>query len=206
MEEERMPMYTIERDSTSHRRELEKKLYGLDLISDNLREMTVVAWMTAWTSSTFKTLEDMPWGGLHPSYLLIDHVNEVTRIGIALANAAKAEWKTDIPADILIPTLILHDIDKPLMYMRRGDDVIRTQLASELPHGIIGAMLLRDLGFGERVVNAVAMHSPLMPFHGKTQEAYVLHYADHFACDNAFLRDGLTPLYFLQAHPEGKKK
>lgn len=202
-----MPIYTIERESRYHRRELEQRLYGLDLISADLREKTVVAWMTAWTSSTYKELDDFPWGVMHPTYRLIDHVNEVTRLGIDFAQSAKTIWKTDIPPDILIPTLILHDVDKPLLSTRRGDgEYVRSQLASELPHGIVGAMLLRELGFEDRVVNAVAMHSPLMPFHGKTQEAYVLHYADHFACDNAFLRDGLTPLYFLQGHPEGKKK
>lgn len=194
-------MYVIERASRKHRETVERDLFGLDLVSPDLREKIVVAWMTSWSSSVFEELRDVPWSKMGLDYALIDHVNEVTRIGISLAKTAKDEWGTQIDPDILIPILILHDVDKPLLYKPEGEAFVRTYLATRLPHGVIGGMLCRDLGFDDEIVEAVSIHSPLMPFQGVRPADFILHYADHFACDNALLRENRDPLYFLQAHP-----
>ncbi len=37
-----------------------------------------------------------------------------------LARRAAADWGADVSNDILLPILILHDGDKPLMYVREG--------------------------------------------------------------------------------------
>jgi hypothetical protein len=193
--------YTIDRDKGRRRDEVESWLFGLDLISDKLRDLTVTAWATSWSSSTYESLWEIPWGSVDIEYRLAAHVNEVTRIGLDLAQRATQEWGYTFDPEILVPTLILHDVDKPLLFERAGGVTRRTALAQQLAHGVIGALLLQELGFDEVIVSTVAMHSPKMPFHGVNPEAYVLHYADHFACDNALLKEGRQPLYFLQKHP-----
>ena len=137
-----------------------------------------------------------PGAGFYP---LMRHVNEVTRAGVDLGRRAAADWGSALPPELLLPILILHDVDKPLLYRREGGGAVHTDLYHELPHGVIGAMLLKELDFPHVVVSTVATHATNAPFHGRNPEAHVLHYADLFAADHAFRSMGETPLY-LRRH------
>jgi hypothetical protein len=186
--------YVIDRTSNSRRQAVTEKIWGLDLVSPGLREDVITAWVTTWAASPYERLEDMPWTeGV--DYPLLSHVNEVTRAGVDLAARAKADWGNDVGADVLVPILILHDVDKPLMYERRDGKVVRSQLADEIPHGVVGGMLLKELGFCHEVVSTVTTHSPKMPYRGRNFSAYVLHHADMFSADHALMAMGRTPTY-----------
>ena len=154
----------------------------------------MTAWVTTFAASPYERLEDMPWTeGV--DYPLLSHVNEVTRAGIDLAKRAKADWGSDVLNDVLVPILILHDVDKPLMYERRDGNVVRSKLADEIPHGVVGGMLLKELGFRHEIVATVTTHSPKMPYRGRNFSAYVLHHADMFSADHALMAMGKTPTY-----------
>jgi putative nucleotidyltransferase with HDIG domain len=189
-----MPFFTIDKTSNSRRKTVEDWLWGLDLVTSPVREQIVTAWTSAWASSPYERLEDMPFT-TGVDYPLMKHVNEVTKAGVDLAKRAKSDWGTDVDMDTLMSILILHDVDKPLMYERRGSEIGYSKLSTEVPHGVVGAMLLRDLGFPDEVVGVVATHSPKMPFHGKGHAAYVLHYADLFSADHAIMLVGKEPFY-----------
>jgi hypothetical protein len=187
--------YTIDRGSNSRREAVRDWLFGLDLVTPALQDSIVTAWTSSWASSTHERLEDMPFspgGGFFP---LMQHVNEVTRAGVDLGRRAAADWGVTLNQDVLVPILILHDLDKPLLYRREGAGAAHTELYHELPHGVVGAMMLRELGFAHTVVSTVATHATNAPFHGRNLEAHVLHYADLFAADHAFRVMGQTPLY-----------
>jgi len=190
-----MSAYTIDRSSNWRRKAVEDWLFGLDLVSPRIRDDIVTAWVSSWSSSPYENLADMPFTPDAPAYPLMAHVNDVTRAGMDLARRASADWGASFDPDILVPILVLHDVDKPLMYVRNGDSVGYSQLARELPHGVVGAMLLKDLGFPHPVVSTVATHATNAPFHGRNFEAYVLHYADLFAADHAFMATGKVPFY-----------
>ncbi|MBR0650615.1 hypothetical protein GXW78_13145 [Roseomonas terrae] len=190
-----MAPYTIDRGSNWRREAVEQWLFGLDLVSPALRTDIVTAWVSAWASSPYDTLEAMPFTPDAPDYPLMSHVNDVTRTGIDLAKRAAADWGDRIDLEVLVPILILHDVDKPLLYVRKDGGAMYSQLAGELPHGVIGAMLLKDLGFAHGIVSTVATHATNAPFHGSSFEAYVLHYADLFSADHAFMTCGKTPFY-----------
>jgi hypothetical protein len=194
-----MSPYRIDRTSNSRRKAVEECLWGLDLVSPDLRERIVTAWTSTWSSSPYERLEDMPWTA-GADYPLMHHVNEVTRAGVDLAKRAKADWGVELADDVLMPILILHDVDKPLMYVRENGAVVGTPLSKELPHGVVGAMLLNELGFAHEIVSVVATHSPKMPFHNRGFAAYVLHYADMFSADHALMSLGMVP--YLQKHRE----
>ena len=186
--------YVIDRTSNWRRKDVAEKIWGLDRISPALREDVITAWVTTWAASPYEKLEDMPWTeGI--DYPLLHHVNEVTRAGVDLAARAKADWGNDVAADTLVPILILHDVDKPLMYERRDGKVVQTRLAAEIPHGVVGGMLLKELGFEHEVVATVTTHSPKMPFRGRNFAAYVLHHADMFSADHILMAKGRTPTY-----------
>jgi len=142
----------------------------------------------------YENLSDMPFAPV-ADYPLERHVNEVTRAGLDLARRAATDWGTPIDNDVLMPILILHDVDKPLMYVRESGTVGYSQLSRELPHGVVGAMLLKELGFSHPVVSAVATHAGYSPFHAETFEGYVLHYADYFAADHAMRVCNKLPFY-----------
>jgi putative nucleotidyltransferase with HDIG domain len=137
----------------------------------------------------------MPFSPIAPDYRLEWHVNDVTRTGVDLAKRAAADWGAKIDWDVMMSILMLHDVDKPLMYSREGGTVGYSQLSKELPHGVVGAMLLKELGFPHIVVSTVATHAGNAPFHGSNLEAYVLHYGDYFAADRAMFLAGKTPFY-----------
>ena len=89
-----------------------------------------------------------------------------------------------------------------MMFTPKSGKTHYSKLFSEIPHGVVGGMLLKELDFPDRVISTVTTHSPRMPFPGNTFEGYVLHYADHFCCDNALMREGHKPLYFHVKIPE----
>ncbi len=190
-----MSLYVIEDGPTDKRTAVERWLNGLDLVRPETRERIVTAWTTAWSSSTHETLEDLPYSVLAPDFRLALHVNEVTRTGLDLARRAEAEWGERVDPDVFVPILILHDVDKPLHYVRQNGELTYAPLARVLPHGVVGAMLLRELGFPDLVVATIATHAANAPFHGSTVEAYLLHYADFFSTDHALMRAGTEPFY-----------
>lgn len=191
--------YSIDRGSNWRRQAVRDWLVGLDPLPEALQERIVTAWVSSWASSTHERLEDMPFSPGSGFYPLMRHVNEVTRAGIDLGRRAAADWGGELPEELLLPILILHDLDKPLLYRREGGGAVHTDLYHELPHGVVGAMMLKELDFPHVVVSTVATHATNAPFHGRNPEAHVLHYADLFAADHAFRSMGETPLY-LRRH------
>lgn len=191
-------MYKIDRTSNSRRKAVEDWLWGLDLVSPKLRDDIVTAWTTIWAASPYEVLEDMPFSnGIE--YPLMHHVNEVTQTGLDLAKRAKADWKTELANDVLVPILILHDVDKPLMYERHGKEITVSKLSQEIPHGVVGGMLLKELGFSHEVIATVTSHSPKMPFRVKSPAGHILHHADMFSADHAYMTVGKTPS-FVASH------
>ena len=192
-----MSPYVIDKTSNARRKAVEECLFGLDLLAPETRDRVVTAWVSTWSSSPYERLEDMPWSA-GADYPLMHHVNEVTRAGVDLAKRAKADWNVDLANELLVPILILHDVDKPLMYVREGGAVVGSTLSKEIPHGVVGAMLLKELGFSHEIVSVVATHSPKMPFRNRGYAAYVLHYADMFSADHVMMVLGKEQ--FLQKH------
>ena len=190
-----MALYTIERGDPRRRQRVAGWLHGLEQVSDPTRDAIITAWVTVWASSPYEALEDMPYSMSAPSYRLMDHVNDVTRAGLDLARRAARDWGRETDPEVLVPILTLHDIDKPLLMVREADKVKYAPLAAELPHGVPGAMLLKDLGFPHRVISTVATHATNAPFHGSTVEAWLLHYADLFATDHVLMMTGGQPFY-----------
>jgi putative nucleotidyltransferase with HDIG domain len=189
-------IYRLQHGDDRRRKAVTDWLAGLDLVSPAVREQIVTAWVTTWMSSPFESLEDMPFSAQAPSYALKRHVNDVTLTGLDLARRASMQWGDTLDMDVLVPILALHDVDKPLLFRREGEKVTYAPLARELPHGVIGAMLVKELDFPDRVVSAVATHAGNAPFHGRGLEDYLLHYADFFSADHAVMAEGLHPPFY----------
>ena len=163
------PPYTIDHGSNSRRKAVEEWLFGPDLVTPDRREKIVTAWVSIWTSSPYADLSEMPYSPAAPRYRLEWHVNEVTRHGLDLAKRAASDWGKTVDTNILVPILILHDVDKPLVYVRESaDQVAYSKLSRELQHGVVGAMLLKELGFDHTIISTVALHAGNSPFMAAT--------------------------------------
>lgn len=56
-----MQPYVIDRTSNSRRRAVEEWLFGLDMVSAEVREKIVTAWVSTWSSSPYQELAEMPY-------------------------------------------------------------------------------------------------------------------------------------------------
>lgn len=191
-----MAIYRLEHGDPDRRAAVADWLWGLDLVSAAVREQIITAWVSVWKSSAFDALDDIPFSAIAPKYRLKRHVNDVTQTGVDLAKRAVAQWGDTIDYDVLVPILALHDVDKPLMFKVDGEAVAYAPLARELPHGVVGAMLIKDLDFPDLVVSTVATHASNAPFHGRNREAFLLHYADFFSADHVLLHEGTQPPFY----------
>lgn len=166
-----------------------------------LREQAITAWVSAWLSSTHSTLEEMPYSLQAVNYRLLDHTNEVADVGLLLADYARGRWGSEFEGDTLMAALILHDIDKALLYTRQDGEVVADPTRACLPHGVLGAMLLKEAGLPDDIVTLVGTHATTSPIKTAVPEAWVLHYADLFACDHAFGQaQGTLPFYRRTKH------
>ncbi|MCH6468663.1 HDIG domain-containing metalloprotein [Sinomonas terrae] len=189
-------LYTIQSGSASQREEVLRAMPRLAELGAPLREQATTAWVSAWLASTHDSLESMPYSLQAPDYRLLDHTNEVADAGILLADYAEERWGVGLDQDILLAALLLHDIDKALLYTRAGGAVAADPGRAGLPHGVLGAMLLKEAGLPDAVVTLVGTHAATSPLKTGEPEAWILHYADLFACDHAFrLAPGTVPFF-----------
>lgn len=164
-----------------------------------LRAQVVKAWGSALASSDFTRFEDMVFA---PStgYGLLRHTREVCETGLALRASAEALWLAQIDRDALIATLLLHDLDKALLY-RPGPDgnVDATIVSQRLPHGVLASLMLAEIGLDEAIIAAVATHAVDAPFRGHGPLEHILHYADMFCADQALVLSGKMPFFTKRA-------
>ncbi|MDX6342808.1 MAG: hypothetical protein QOH87_2946 [Trebonia sp.] len=187
-------LFTVTEGRPEQREAITEWLPMMSRLSAATRSSVVTAWTTVWNSSGFATIADFPYAHDVGDYRLREHVVEVVEVGLLLVGYARERWNYQLTDEIVLPTLILHDVDKPLLYVRQPDGTVTLHPhRSRIQHGVLGAMLLRDLGFADDVVAPVAAHAANSPFHDPTPVGWILHYADFFCADHAF-RDH-TPFF-----------
>lgn len=187
--------YVVTPGSPEDRGAVRRWLPDVERLTTEIGERVVTAWVTTWKSSRQPLLDDLPFAVEIPGYVLGEHVRDVTRVGIDLAAFAADRWGIRFDDDLLIATLLVHDVDKPLMCGVVDGRVAYVADDYLVPHGVLGARVLHDLEFPEEVVSVVATHAGNSPFHGTSRLAWLLHYADVVASDRALLDRGLTPTY-----------
>jgi len=187
--------YRVSGGNTAERRRIRSFFPEISDLPRRYGELAVTAWITSWRSSRFADLATAPFDGDAPDYSLVKHVRDVTICGKLLASVAQQQWGTEVRSDVLLSVLLLHDVDKPLLYVPASAGPISAPASKVFPHGMLGAMLLHDVGFPDAVTGIVGTHAQSSPFHSEDAEAWILHYADRFAADHAFRIGESTPIY-----------
>jgi len=187
--------YRIEEGTPDQRQSVAARLPRLGELGAGLERQVVTAWVTSWRSSPHPDLDAMPYSLVAPGYPLLRHVSDVTEVALALADQAARTWQTPLDRELLLTCCLLHDVDKPLLYVPSEQGVVLSDDTGEVPHGVLGAFLLRELGVDDTVAAIVATHAAASPFHSRRREAWVLHYADFFATDHVLMSVGRQPYY-----------
>lgn len=151
------------------------------------------------------TLEKMhTWVGAHHDYEggLVDHIESVTEISIAMAKTFSKIYKKEINLDHVIAGALLHDIMKVFMIK----DDAKEFTGAKLDHAVFSACELYSRGFPEEVVDIVASHGGEMGAHGanpRTIEAFIVFQADVAdSSGEAFIHPQASPFQFLLMNGE----
>lgn len=189
-----MKSYRLHRPDQEEREYLRRILPGIALLSPGLADQVMAAWATSWRSSTYEWLHEAAFTkGV--DYPLVQHVNEVVQAGLALMEFAADAWEMRPDRETMIAILLTHDVDKPLLYARSDGEIRTTAVHDAIPHGVLGALILTELGVDETIIRAVSTHALNAPFREICPETLLLHYADMLCADRALMAVRQTPFY-----------
>ena len=192
--------YKIHSPSQEEEERIGAALPVISRVPDGVRAQVVTAWCTVWRSSPYRSLERFPYSLDVPAYSLIQHTLEVVEIGEGLAGFARRRWGTKVDEAQLLATLVLHGVDKPLLYAEGEYGVVLSETGRDIPHGVLGSLLLQQLGLDGAIVGPVATYAIYSPWHGSSAAAWVLHYADFFCADHVMRDAGKRPFYPPKAY------
>lgn len=120
--------------------------------------------------------------GFHHSYDrgLVDHVVASSKLALTLCDMVETIYGGRVNRDIVLSAIILHDIFKPLSYVKRGDGLYTmSDLAQRVDHHTLISAELINRGFPLDVVHSVlsahGKYGPMMP---RTIEGLITHLAD----------------------------
>lgn len=189
-----MRSYDVISPSAAQREEILVCLPQIAALGPELREQALSAWATVIAASSFDTLAQVPFS--HGSdETLVAHTSDVIAAGQALGQVARDRWQWVIDDEKLLAVLLLHDLDKPLLMSREGGRDMDTAVSKRIPHGVLGALILNELGVDEDIIAAVATHATHAPLRGPDREVLILHYADLFAADKMLLATDRVPFF-----------
>ncbi len=163
----------------------------IDAIKDpQLREQVAEAWIEAWHASKYSQIEDAVFGPQTPQYKLMDHVRGVTNIAIGIAKVLKEIHGFQFNEDHVIAGALLHDIDKMIIFEKKGEVYGVAEVARKFPHGYLGALIAHKVGLPEEIEHLILSHTGKQIVSPKTIEAVIVHYADYADYDAVSYNSG----------------
>ncbi|MFC1847640.1 HD domain-containing protein [Chloroflexota bacterium] len=157
---------------------------------DGIRNKVIKAWLIMWKESGYRTLEEAPMRGPAQD-TLVKHTNAVTNGAFTLATQFQQEYGLPVNLDVLLAGAILHDIDKLVIYERKGNTVDYSALGKMYPHGSYGGHVALDVGLPMEVVSLIITHSQPCTWEPASVEGNLIHHADYAKIDSVRLALGL---------------
>ena len=169
-----------------------------EIKDERLKDMVLETWAQVWRESPYKDLATAPntSSALGGSQKLVDHIKLVGKIALSMADAIEKAYGPKVNRDVLMADVVLHDVDKLLMYERKGNQVDGTELGKTIPHGNYGALVAFRVGIPREIVSTVLNHSVFSSkVDPSTLEGILLRYSDHAAFQIDRILSGLPPLH-----------
>ncbi len=150
----------------------------------SLRDTVIQCWVRIWEESTWKDLKDCPFTPPFPDISIVDHVNCVGEMVLALADILeKNNRELKLDRDYLITGVLLHDLSKPVEIEQGEDGYSWGKMLKLMPHATYGAMVAMAQGLPPRVANIILSHSLWTGASPASPEAVLLHYLDYGLAD-----------------------
>ena len=153
---------------------------------EGLRDMVIETWVRLWRESGYRDIGEAPnsLSEYDGDETLVRHTNAVVRMAKAAAKELQQVYRININYDFLLAGAFLHDIDKLVLFQRRGNLVELSELGHRVSHGEYGACVAEQVGLPPEVINIIASHSPIQPIATPTTIEAVL----VACCDSAFFQ------------------
>ncbi len=156
-----------------------KKLFPFigHIKDDGIREKVIEVWVRVWKQSGYLTIEEALMTG-PPEDTLAKHINAVTNAAFTLASQYQQEYGLPVDLDILLAGALLHDVDKMIIYKKKGNTVEVSDIGKRIPHGSYGGYVALEVGLPLEVVHMIITHSSACTWKPTSIEDIFLHYAD----------------------------
>ena len=173
----------------------------VDLIADaTLRDAVLAIWIEVGAECAWARFEDVPKNlDAEKHRSLVDHVNGVTRMALALAEIAARDQGAQVNRDHLIAACLLHDVSKPLETEPdphgpppngRALPGRKSAMGDKIQHAVYATHKVFAHGLPLEVAHIVNTHTHQSNVRSKTLEGAFLFYADYADSDACIIPAG----------------
>jgi hypothetical protein len=162
-----------------------------EIQDSDLREKVVKAWARGLQEGSFKDMEDIPFSVIIPEVNLVDHINWVMEVALCIASLVEKKMRVSVNRDLLIASVLLHDLGKAFEYRREGDTYIKSDIGEKFIHGFWGTYVALEERVPKDLAHMIATHSKDSPMHPQFLEGIILHYADFAHADILRFQKGM---------------
>ncbi len=186
---------------------MEKKIYeeitkvfpAIEKFKDaDLKEQVLKCWARALKEGSFKNLEDMPFSGEISETSLPSHINWVLEVALFMADLVEKRMGLSVNRDLLIASVLLHDLGKAFEYEKKGDGYVKSEIGKKFMHGFWGTHIALEQGVSQDLAHLISTHSKDSPTHPRLIEGIILHYADFAHADILRFQKGLETFLSLK--------
>lgn len=197
----------MERDGEEIGDLMEKKIYeeitkvfpAIEKLKDSdLKERVLKSWARALKEGSFKNLEDIPFSGEISETRLPSHINWVMEVALIMADLVEKRMGLSVNRDLLIASVLLHDLGKAFEYEKKGDGYVKSEIGKKFMHGFWGTHIALEQGVAQDLAHLISTHSKDSPTHPRLIEGIILHYADFAHADILRFQKGLETFLSLK--------
>jgi len=148
----------------TERKTIAEQLPLINQIGDGrLRELVIEVWVRLWRESAYRDISKALnyLSEMDGDETLVRHTNAVVKMSVAVAREFQQAYGISLNFDHLLAGALLHDVDKLVLYGRKGSLVQLSELGHKVSHGEYGAKVAKEVGLPQEVVNIIACHSPM---------------------------------------------
>ena len=162
-----------------------------EIQDSELKDKVIKAWARALREGSFKNMEDIPFSVTIPEVNLVNHVKWVMEVALFIASLVEKGMGISINRDLLIASVLLHDLGKAFEYQKKGNKYVKSDIGEKFMHGFWGTFIALEERVSKDLAHLIATHSKDSPEHPQLLEGIILHYADFAHADILRFQKGM---------------
>ena len=163
-----------------------------------LKDKVIKAWIRALKEGSFKDIEDIPFSITIPEVNLASHIKWVMEVALFIASLLEKSMCISVNRDLLIASVLLHDLGKIFEYQKEGDRFVKSDIGKKFMHGFWGAYIALEEGVSKDLAHLISTHSNDSPLHPRFLEGIILHYADFAHADILRFQKGIETFFSMK--------